>query len=239
LFAVIITSTATAGHTTELTLTTEQGFDLKADYYKPERPGQRAVLLLHQCNINRTMYDDIGIDLSLRGIHALSLDFRGYGESIDEDTDIKKYGRNALRTYFKHWPGDVQLAYDFLRKKVGKDGIIGVTGASCGGSQARILAENNPVTAFSFFSTVVVRNDDEDTIARYKEIAKKPTLFISAEEDNTFDSTQRGFALNENINSKFIAYKGKGHGYPLLEQDKHLANTIVDWFDSNLTALSD
>ena len=101
LLAVITTSTATASQATELTLTTDQGFELKVDYYKPEKPEERAVLLLHQCNINRTMYNDIGRDLSLRGMHALSLDFRGFGESIDEDTDIKKYGRNALRTYFK------------------------------------------------------------------------------------------------------------------------------------------
>ncbi|PHQ66201.1 MAG: alpha/beta hydrolase [Robiginitomaculum sp.] len=228
-FTVTITSQAT-----ELTLTTEQGFELKADYYQPENAEERAVLLLHQCNFNRTMYDYIGRELSISGIHALSLDFRGFGESIDEETDMKKFGRNAIWEYRKHWPKDVQLAYDFLRKKVGKDGIIGVTGASCGGRQAKIVAENNPINAVSFFSSNVVHNDNDDTVADYKAIAKKPTLFITAEEDGTYAGTQRGFALNENINSKFIAYKGKGHGYPLLEQDKHLAETMVDWFDNNL-----
>ena len=229
-FTVAITSQAT-----ELTLTTEQGFELKADYYQPENAEERAVLLLHQCNFNRTMYDDIGQGLSLSGIHALSLDFRGFGESIDDKTDMKKFGRGAVvRDYMGHWPKDVQLAYDFLREKVGKDGIIGVTGSSCGGRQAKIVAENNPINAVSFFSSNVVHNDNDDTIADYKAIAKKPTLFITAEGDGTYVGTQRGFALNENINSKFIAYKGKGHGYPLLEQDKHLAETLVDWFDSNL-----
>ena len=180
------------------------------------------------------MYDDIGRDLSLRGIHALSLDFRGFGESVDEETDLEKFGRNAIWDYGVHWPKDVQLAYDFLREKVGENGIIGVTGASCGGRQAKIIAENNPINAISFFSSNVVHNDNDDTIADYKAIAKKPTLFITAEEDATFAGTQRGFSLNKNINSKFISYKGKSHGYPLLEQDKHLANTLVDWFDSNL-----
>jgi len=227
-FTVTITSQAT-----ELTLTTEQGFELKADYYQPKNAEQRAVLLLHQCNFNRTMYDDIGKGLSLHGIHALSLDFRGFGESIDAETDMNKFGRNAIWEYGKHWPKDTQLAYDFLRKKVGKDGIIGVTGASCGGRQAKVLAENNPITAMSFFSSAVVHNDE--AVSGYKTIAKKPTLFITAEGDGTFAGTQRGFTLNENINSKFISYKGKSHGYPLLEQDKHLAKTIVDWFDSNLT----
>jgi len=234
LFTFALFIVTTPSQATELTLTTEQGFELKTDYYQPENAEERAVLLLHQCNFNRTMYDDIGRDLSLRGIHALSLDFRGFGESINEETDMNKFGRNALRAYLMHWPKDVQLAYDFLREKVGENGIIGVTGASCGGRQAKILAENNPINAISFFSSAVVHNDDDDTIASYKAIAEKPTLFISAEEDVTFAGTQRGFTLNENINSKFISYKGNGHGYPLLGQDKHLAKTLVDWFDSNL-----
>ena len=231
LFTVTVT---TVNQAAEITLTTEHGFELKADYYQGENAVERAVLLLHQCNFNRTMYDNIGRELSLRGIHALSLDFRGFGESIDAETDRKKFGRNSLFTYMKHWPKDVQLAYDFLRKKVGKNGIIGVTGASCGGGQVKVLAENNPINAISFFSSAVVHNDDEETIANYKGLGKKPTLFITAEEDATFAGTQRGFTLNENINSKFIAYKGKGHGYTLLEQDKHLAKTLVNWFDSNL-----
>ncbi|PHS41492.1 MAG: hypothetical protein COA91_01570, partial [Robiginitomaculum sp.] len=36
LLAVITTSTATASQATELTLTTDQGFELKVDYYEPE-----------------------------------------------------------------------------------------------------------------------------------------------------------------------------------------------------------
>jgi dienelactone hydrolase len=234
LFAVTITIQATDSQATELTFTTEQGFALKADYYQPEKAEQRAVLLLHQCNLDRSMYDGIGKGLSQRGIHALSLDFRGFGGSIDDETDMKKFGRSRFMSYFKHWPKDVQLAYDFLRKKVGKDGIIGVIGASCGGRQAKILTENNPINAMSFFSSAVVHNDKEDTITDYKAIANKPTLFISAEEDGTFDGTKRGFTLNENVKSKFISYKGTAHGYPLLEQDEYLAETIVDWFDRNL-----
>jgi dienelactone hydrolase len=232
LFSVIIASQATTSQAAELTLTTAQGFDLKADYYKPESAAQRGVLLLHQCNLNRTMYNDIGKGLGLRGMHALSMDFRGFGESIDDKTDMKKFGRIAVvRDYMGHWPKDVQLAYDFLREKVGKDGVIGVVGASCGGRQAQILAENNPINALSFFSSNVVHNDD--AAAGYKPIANKPTLFISAQ-DGTVAGIQRAFALNENINSKLISYKGEAHGYPLLEQDKHLTETMVDWFDRNL-----
>lgn len=225
----------------EHTLTTDKGFNLKTDYYQPKNSTNRAVLLLHQCNFNRTMYDGIGQALSERGIHALSMDFRWFGESIDGKTDINELAKlppaerkNPWPMIMEFWPSDVQLAYDFLRNKVGKDGQIGVTGSSCGGRQAKVLAESRPIKAMSFFSSAVVQSSEE-SINDYKAtLAKMPTLFISAEKDGTYKGTQRGFELNENINSKFISYKGDEHGHPLLTQDKHLATAMADWFDSNL-----
>lgn len=227
---------------TELTLTTKEGFKLKADYFMPQNASNRAVLLLHQCNFNRTMYDNIGIELSQKGIYALSLDFRWMGQSIAGKTDIKELSKlppeerqNPWGMIMEHWPADVQLAYDFLREKVGTDGLIGVTGASCGGRQAKVLSEKNSISAISFFSSAVVRNNDEETIASYKtSLAKIPTLFISSDQDGTYDGTQRGFSLNENINTKFISYKGDEHGHPLLMRDKTLARTMADWFDAVL-----
>jgi len=224
----------------ELTLTTKQGFELKADYLVPQSASNRAVILLHQCNSDRTMYDNIAIELSQKGIHALSLDFRWFGESVSGKVDIKELSKlppaerkNPWAMIMEYWPEDVQLAYDFLRNKVGANGNIGVVGASCGGRQAQILVENNPIKAISFFSSAVVHSDEAAT--SYKAgVAHLPTLFISAEQDGTFKGTQRGFTLNESLQSKFISYKGDEHGYPLLKQDKNLANNMANWFDANL-----
>jgi len=224
----------------EHTLITKQGFELKTDYFMPQPATNRAVILLHQCNSDRTMYDNIAVELSQKGIHALSLDFRWFGESVSGKTDVKELSKlppaerkNPWAMIMEHWPEDVQLAYNFLRHKVGVNGNIGVVGASCGGRQAQILVENNPIKAISFFSSAVVHNDDAET--NYKtSLAHLPTLFISAEQDGTFKGTQKGFTLNENLQSKFISYKGDEHGQPLLKQDKNLANTMANWFDANL-----
>ena len=40
-----------------------------------------AVLLLHQCDDHRTVWDPLGPPLAAAGITALSIDFRGYGDS--------------------------------------------------------------------------------------------------------------------------------------------------------------
>ena len=240
LIVTLITLTSFC-HANELTLTTKQGFELKTTYNQPQTPTNRAVVLLHQCNSTRIMYKDIGKQLSQRGIHTLSLDFRWYGESISGATDIKELAKlppaerkNPWPMIMEHWPAAVQLAYDFLREKIGEDGAIGVIGASCGGRQAQILAKNNSVAAMSFFSSAVVQNNDESVEDYQTTLAKIATLFVAAEQDGTFEGTKRGFTLNENIHSQFISYKGEEHGHPLLAQDKNLVNTIARWFDANL-----
>src|SRR4029453_4209769 len=61
-------------------LTAPDGAMLKATYYAAAAPGP-AVLLLHMCNTDRSSWEPVGRQLSAAGIHALALDYRGYGES--------------------------------------------------------------------------------------------------------------------------------------------------------------
>ncbi|WP_299084059.1 alpha/beta fold hydrolase [uncultured Paraglaciecola sp.] len=228
-----------ASQAAPLELKTDDALTLKADYFQSNKNSKRGVLMLHQCNYNRSMYDNIGEQLAKQGIHALSLDFRGFGDSVTEEYDAEKLQalpqqerRKAWQVMSASWPQDVQLAYDYLRAKVSKDGIIGVIGASCGGTQAITLAESRPIKAISFFSS----GQREENIMRYKSVlANAPTLIIAAEGDGgTFTSAQYLFKYALHENSKLVSYKGKGHGYPLLAQDTHLATSIVNWFDSQL-----
>ena len=238
LSAALFTLTASS-QATDLTLTTDAGFTLKASFYQSNEKSDRAVLLLHQCNYNRTMYNDIGQQLSDKGIHALSLDFRGFGGSVNDEFSAKnvqtlpREERSAAwQKMSKHWPSDVQRAYDHLKSKMSAKGIVGVVGASCGGSQAITLAENNSVNVIGFFSS----GQRDENITRYKKIlADKPTLIIASEEDTgTYKSAQKLFMAATHISSKFIAYKGSAHGYPLLDSDTQLASYMVNWLDSHL-----
>ncbi|MCJ8319485.1 MAG: alpha/beta hydrolase [Colwellia sp.] len=231
---------SSASHAGDLTLTTPKGFELKASYYPSNKVSDRAVLLLHQCNYNRTMYNDIGQQLADKGIHALSLDFRGFGESATDEFSAEKLQklpreqrRKAWGEMSAYWPNDVQLAYNHLKTKMSDNGIVGVVGASCGGSQAITLAENNPISLIGFFSS----GQRDENVARYKKIlADKPTLIIASEEDRgTYESAQKLFTTTTNFNSKFIAYKGSAHGYPLLDTDTQLASYMVAWLNSQLT----
>jgi len=226
----------------DISLKVDKGFELKASYYPSVAKSDRAVLMLHQCNYNRSMYNDIGQQLAKQGIHALSIDFRGFGESITNEFNVDKIQklpreerRKAWQAMSAYWPSDVQLAYTYLKNKLSEKadiGVIGVIGASCGGSQAITLAENNLVKVISFFSS----GQRKDNIERYKKVlGDKPTLIIASEEDGgTYTSAQALFTAAKNKDSRFIAYKGNEHGYPLLTSDVHLATTIVSWFDQQL-----
>ncbi|MFT6735725.1 MAG: hypothetical protein ACJAS9_003939 [Polaribacter sp.] len=76
--SVMLLALSATSQASGLTLTTDKGFPLKASFYQSNKTSDRGVLLLHQCNYNRTMYNDIGQKLSENGIHALSLDFQGF-----------------------------------------------------------------------------------------------------------------------------------------------------------------
>jgi dienelactone hydrolase len=236
--AALLTLTASS-QANDLTLTTDQGFELKASYYQSNQTSDRAVLLLHQCNYNRTMYNDIGQQLADKGIHALSLDFRGYGESATNEFNFEKVRAlpsdkqsAAWQKLSTHWPSDVQLAYNYLKNNMSDTGIVGVVGASCGGYPASTLAEKNPISVMGFFSS----GQSEENIARYtKTLANKPTLIIASEKDiSTFESAQKLFSASTSMSSKFIAYKGTAHGYPLLDSDTELASYMVSWLDNHL-----
>ena len=239
LISVGLLTLSASSQANDLMLTTDKGFELKASYYQANQKSDRGVLLLHQCNFNRTMYNSIGQQLSDKGIHALSLDFRGYGDSAKGEFTQEKFEAlpkeeqdSAWRKMISYWPSDVQLAYDHLKSKISGKGIIGVVGASCGGSQAITLAEKNPVNVIGFLSS----RQRDNNIALYKKIlADKPTLIVASEKDTgTFESAQKLFTTSTNINSKFIAYKGNAHGYPLLDSDSMLASYMVNWLDSQL-----
>jgi len=116
------------------------GVTLKGTYFNPGKSGP-ALLLLHQCNMDRHAWDAVAADAAARGdVHVLTIDFRGYGQSGGE----KPTGANAQRLQQEKWPGDVDAAWKYLMSQEGIDTMfLGAGGASCGVTQAADLAVRN------------------------------------------------------------------------------------------------
>jgi pimeloyl-ACP methyl ester carboxylesterase len=92
-------------------LSASDGTKLKATYFAASKPGP-GVLLLHQCNQQRHSWDAVAARLAASGIHVLTLDYRGYGESGGtpyKDLPPGEPGRLEL----EKWPGDVDVAFAY------------------------------------------------------------------------------------------------------------------------------
>jgi len=215
------------------------GFKLFANYIKAKGASQKGVLMLHQCNEDKNMYSELAQILGDNGIHSLALDFRGYGESINETFSLKKMketsaDRNGYRAKVRkmqeHWSSDVEAAYQYLEDKVGSNNISFI-GASCGGGLSLMLAKKHKPTSFTFFSSGM----DETTIAEFEKLSGIPALIVASVDDEyTFKSSNKIFLQAKNENTRLLSYKGGGHGKELFMQDPNLKMTMLAWFEQNL-----
>lgn len=223
----------------QISFSTADKFTLHGSYYKPKALSQKAVLMLHQCNFNRTMYAQIGQGLAEVGIHALSIDLRGFGDSATDAFDMAKADELSaqessalIKKLYKLWPSDAMTGLEFLQDKVGANGKIAVIGASCGGSLALKLSASFPFSAVILLSSA----QGEKNLQRYEHLLQfAPTLLIASVEDEAaYQSAQKLFAVAKNVASKFLSYTGDAHGHPLFKQDPFLQSEIVNWLAINL-----
>ncbi|MCP3673049.1 MAG: alpha/beta fold hydrolase [Gammaproteobacteria bacterium] len=223
----------------KIIIKTADKFDLIADYTSANINSSKGVLMLHQCNADRTMYKGLAKNLAKNGIHSLALDYRGYGESVNDEYSLKKIRESATneKEYWtkvdfiveKFWQSDIQAAYTLLVEKVGSDNISFI-GASCGGTQSILLANNYKPKSFIFFSAGM----KDKTIKNFQKLSDVPALIVASVGDKyTYQSSNTIFLGAKNPNSRLISYKGKGHGKPLFEHDNNLENSMVEWFKVN------
>src|SRR5262249_13248606 len=107
------------------------GMTLKGTLFPSASPGP-AVLLLHQCDDQRTVWDPLGQRFAAAGITALAIDYRGFGESGGPRYDTLSNEQKAAVTATA-WAGDFDAAFAFLSRQSGVDaGRIGPAGGSCG-----------------------------------------------------------------------------------------------------------
>jgi predicted alpha/beta hydrolase len=93
-------------------LKASDGTVLKATYFAAGRPGP-GVLLLHQCNRQRKVWDDLAGQLAIAGINVLTFDLRGFGESGGLPHD-KLTPEEGARVEADKWPGDIDTAFHYL-----------------------------------------------------------------------------------------------------------------------------
>src|ERR1700724_292525 len=86
-------------------LKASDGITLKATYFAAAKSGP-GVLLLHQCNRQRKVWDNLAEQLATAGIHVLTFDLRGFGESGGPPFD-KLTPQETAQAEAAKWPGDI------------------------------------------------------------------------------------------------------------------------------------
>ncbi len=225
----------------------DNDFQLTANYFyltepKAEQTKEQTniqaiggVIVLHDCHSNRSRYETLAKEIALEGLHTLSLDLRGYGESVAtgySELDIKRnakdivsyQGEVALLT--SYWQDDLLSAYNFLRTKVNKNKGIAVVASGCAGSYAVALAEKIHVSALVLITPTMAYSDKE----RYKNLIDIPTYFISsAHHLASFDTAKELFNWNGAKRSRMQTFKGDSYNRGLLSANEYLINDIAQW----------
>jgi dienelactone hydrolase len=211
-------------------LVAPDGVNLKVTYYSVGKPGP-GVLLMHQCNRDRTSWDLLATQLAQSGINVLTLDYRGYGESGGERfQSLPPAQQIAMR---EKWPGDIDVAYQYLLAQSGVDhDRIGAGGASCGVDNSIQLARRHPeVKTLVLLSGIT----DPDGI-KFLETATRVPLFVSASEDDgdTLPIMRWLMAFSRNPEDKLVSYKAAGHGTEMFKVEKGLEPMILEWYEAKL-----
>jgi dienelactone hydrolase len=216
-------------------LTSPDGVNLKATYFAAAQPGP-GVLLLHQCNRQRKVWDDLAGRLAASGLNVLTLDFRGFGESGGTPLD-KMTPEEAGKIMDEKFPTDVDTAFRYLVSQPGvSPNLIGAGGASCGVNQAVQLARRHPEV-----KSLVLLSEGTDRDGReFLRNSPNVPVFLAAADDDPIDLgvveiMQWLASLSSNPSTKFVRYSVGGHGVEMFAAHKDLPGLIVDWFKATLT----
>jgi dienelactone hydrolase len=218
----------------EITVTSPDGTTLKGTYYAAARPGP-AVMLLHMCNTTRRSWDPLAPQLAAAGIHALSFDYRGFGQSGGDRYDaLSPQDRQSVVD--TKWPADIDAAYEFLMAQPGVDKTrVGAAGGSCGVIQATRLAQRHPeVRAL----VLLAGGLDADGLAFLGRTPWMPLFGAAASDDpygaNFPELMQWYLALSGNPRNKFSGFKDGKHGTEIFGPHPELPKQIVAWYTDTL-----
>src|SRR5579864_1337376 len=226
---------ATAPAPRDVDITAPDGVKLKATYYAAAKPGP-AVLLLHMCNSNRKAWEPVVTQLIATSINALTLDYRGYGESEGERIDFRKDPQKLQQVQTTKWPGDIDAAYAYLLAQPGVDKErIGAGGGSCGVDQAVQVARRHSEVK----SLVLLAGGTNSAGLKFLQHNPWLPLFTAAAADDEFDShapqnMQWLAELSGNPHNKFIGFADGKHGPEIFGPHPELPREIVAWYVQTL-----
>lgn len=216
---------------TPVSLEAADGTMLAATYYAGDKPGP-GILLLHQCNKDRSGWNGLAESLAKQGFRVLTMDYRGFGESGGKRfADLAP--AETSRMLDEVFPADVDVAYDYLRSQPGVQGVMGAGGASCGVNQSILLSKRHPEV-----KTLVLLSGSTHPDGR-NYLHGRPTmpLFLAAadDDDGAYELIAWIDASSGNPANRLVEYKTGGHGVDMFKANPELPGDIVAWYEATIS----
>ncbi|HLC92330.1 MAG TPA: alpha/beta fold hydrolase [archaeon] len=203
-----------------ITFTSEDGFIIHGNLL---RAGKKAVLLMHQFQLDKSSYSSFAQKLSDAGFTALAIDLRGHGESV-----LQNGKRRDFRTFsdkdFQDMLLDAKAAKELLQKEGFE--LYAAVGSSIGANTALMQAsQDREIQKIVLLSPGMDYFGIEITGAAKAVRAK--TLIVASEEDSYSYTTSE--ALEGMIpNSELRALHNAGHGTGMFD-GTNLQDELVKW----------
>jgi pimeloyl-ACP methyl ester carboxylesterase len=218
------------------------GTPLKASYFGATKPGP-GVLLLHQSNRTRKSWDEVAARLAAVGIHTLTLDLPGFGDSGGTRDGKPTSGIDTALQFLESQPG------------VERD-VIGVGGAGWLGVLNSVDAARRHPTEVK--SLVLMSGETlRDGLEFLHQARQLPELFVFSDDDEyppTQDAMKLLYVTASSPSKKLVHYPAAenapwiwyetsdsskvpargGHGTDLFRVHAELPGMIVHWFVTTL-----
>ena len=213
-------------------LKASDGLNLKATMFSASSRGP-GVLLLHQCNRQRAIWNGLAEKLAAAGIHVLTLDLRGFGDSAGDRFDKAPPAVQAKQQ--TQWPADIDVAFQYLisQPNVTRD-VIGVGGASCGVNNSVQTARRHPEVK----SLVLLSGTTDLEGRRLLRSGRRIPTFLALADDDEFPqsvvTTQWLYSVTATPEKKLVHYAKGGHGADIFAPHPELIAEIVNWYRTTL-----
>ncbi len=226
------------------------GAILRGTFFAAPAPGP-GVILLHQSNRDRQSWDGVARRLAGAGIHVLTLDMRGHGETggAYDKTDREQARQTRL--------GDLDAAFRFLTSQSGVDrDVIGLGGAGVEGVDNAVrtaMRHGAQVKSLALLSGETLR----DGLQFLKDASRLPVFFAVADDDEyppTVEAVELLYITDGSPSKRLVHYSRTGdapwlwyepadvgrvpahggHGTDMFAGHPELPGLIVDWFVTTL-----
>jgi tetratricopeptide (TPR) repeat protein len=158
------------------------------------------------------------------------MDLRGFGDSGDQPHGKPGTGPLEPPEEMKKWPGDIDLAFQYLKSRPEvKPDQIGVGGGSCGVDNAVQTAIRHPEVQ----SLVLLAGPTDLKGRQFLRQSKLPVFFSVADDDQyppMVDFTQYLYVISASPGKTFAHYQTGHHAAEIFAVHPDLPARIVNWY---------